>query len=29
MDYDDSSDYASHHTGADPFPHALKILVAG
>ncbi|CAL9635129.1 MULTISPECIES: GTP-binding protein [Streptomyces] len=27
MDYDDSSDYAQG--GADPFPTALKILVAG
>ncbi|MGX1134653.1 signal recognition particle receptor subunit beta [Streptomyces glaucescens] len=32
MDYDDSSDYdysAGHDDGADPFPTALKILVAG
>ena len=29
MDYDDSSDYESHHTGGEPFPNALKILVAG
>ncbi|GAA3308657.1 hypothetical protein GCM10020295_71310 [Streptomyces cinereospinus] len=32
MDYDDSSDHAhhaDHDDGADPFPTALKILVAG
>ncbi|MET9575240.1 GTP-binding protein [Streptomyces sp. DT199] len=32
MDYDDSSDYTDgpgHGHGADPFPTALKILVAG
>ncbi|MEV5313155.1 MULTISPECIES: ATP/GTP-binding protein [unclassified Streptomyces] len=32
MDYDDSSEYdytAGHDDGADPFPTALKILVAG
>ncbi|MFF5965306.1 ATP/GTP-binding protein [Streptomyces collinus] len=31
MDYDDSSDYTDGpgHHGADPFPTALKILVAG
>ncbi|MER8222258.1 ATP/GTP-binding protein [Streptomyces sp. NPDC094143] len=30
MDYDDSSDYADRaDRGADPFPTALKILVAG
>ena len=28
MDYDDSSDH-THGEGADPFPTALKILVAG
>ncbi|CAL9366699.1 MULTISPECIES: ATP/GTP-binding protein [unclassified Streptomyces] len=29
MDYDDSSDYDESADGGDPFPTALKILVAG